>query len=79
MGHKGGAHRYYAPGNQNTRYPFARAKFMQGNIAGDLKKKIPNKKDTGEHAKLSWINTQLFIHLQRGIADVGPVQIGNGV
>ena len=71
---KASQHGHESPGNQNACNPDAAAELVQEQVAGNFKKEIAQKEDTGDQTELLAGDRQLLIHRQRRKPNVDPVE-----
>ena len=67
------------PGDHDPRDPQARAHFFQDYVARDLDQDIAPEEEARCHAVYRRVETEIFVHGQRGEADIDPVEIGEKV
>src|SRR5262249_42792569 len=70
-------HREYAPGDHDACDPLARTPFLHQDTAGDLQQEVSPEKDAGAKAEDLVRERQLTFHLQRCIADIHAIKVGN--
>ena len=66
-----------SPSNQNAGDPDPCSDFVQQQITGNFKKEVTDKKDSEDQSELLASDGQLFVHGQRGKADVDTVEEGH--
>src|SRR5262249_48859407 len=69
----------YPPRNHYACYPTSRAPLFNEDASGNLEQEITHKKNAGAPTHNIVGEPQIGLHIQRGIADIRPVQIGNDV
>jgi len=63
----------------DARDPGARAKSLQCEIARHLQKEVANKEDARAKTIDFWIDANRLVHLQRGKADVDPIDVADEI
>jgi hypothetical protein len=66
--------RHQAPADHDARDPDARAEFVQSEIARNLEEDIAHEKDAGAEAEDLRREAEIFIHGERGEADIDAVE-----
>src|SRR5207247_10269403 len=76
---KASQHGHESPRNQNPCNPDAAAELVQKQVAGNFKKEIAQKEDTGDQTELLAGDSQLLVHRQRRKPNVDPVEKADDV
>ena len=69
----------HAPGDHDAGHPGAGAPTLDQNGAGNFQQEVAGKEDAGSKPVDLRAEVQVFVHLQRGIAEVDSVQISDDI
>ena len=71
--------RHEAPGDHDARDPGARAEPLQRQVGGHFEDEVANEEDAGAETVGLRVDADRLVHLQRGEADVDPVDVADQV